>query len=407
MRDAIRQYIQGQRETIVALQRELVSRNAVGPESCGPGESEKAEFLFSYLEKLNISDIRRMNAPDPRVPSGVRPNLAAVIPGKNTSMTLWTVGHMDVVPVGDLNLWSGDPFTLRVDGDTLIGRGVEDNHQGIVSSLLLAGALRDLEIVPPINFGMLFVADEETGNTYGIKHILEYHADLFEQDDLFLVPDSGTPEGDEVEIAEKSMLWARIIVNGRQCHASRPEQGNNSLLAASDLILGLRSLYERFDARNMLFTPPYSTFEATKKEANVENINTIPGRDVFYLDCRILPQYEVDDVLSAIMDSALVVRDRYGVSIDVETVQRDQGAHPTSEDSPVVARLQAAIREHLCVEPHLVGIGGGTVANLLRQRGYQAVVWSRIMHNAHQPDEKGSINFTLGDAQIFASILFA
>ena len=47
-------------------------------------------------------------------------------------MTLWTVGHMDVVPVGDLNLWSGDPFTLRVDGDTLIGRGVEDNHQGIV-----------------------------------------------------------------------------------------------------------------------------------------------------------------------------------------------------------------------------------------------------------------------------------
>ena len=239
------------------------------------------------------------------------------------------------------------------------------------------------------------MADEETGNTYGIKHILEYHADLFEQDDLFLVPDSGTPEGDEVEIAEKSMLWARIIVNGRQCHASRPEQGNNSLLAASDLILGLRSLYERFDARNMLFTPPYSTFEATKKEANVENINTIPGRDVFYLDCRILPQYEVDDVLSA---NQWTRRLSYVTDTECPLMWKPfNGTRvriPLSEDSPVVARLQAAIREHLCVEPHLVGIGGGTVANLLRQRGYQAVVWSRIMHNAHQPDEKGSINFT-------------
>lgn len=407
MRDAIHRHIQSQKDTVITLQRELISRNAVGPDSGGPGESEKAEYLTTYLKKMGITNIRRMNAVDTRVPSGVRPNLAAVIPGKNPDVTLWIIGHMDVVPAGDPALWSADPFTLRVDGDTLTGRGVEDNHQGMVSALLLAGALSELKIEPPINLGMLFVADEETGNTLGIRHVLDNHGDLFGPEDFFLVPDSGNAEGDEVEIAEKGLLWLKITVKGRQCHASRPAQGTNSLLAASDLILGLRSLYDRFNAHDALFTPPYSTFESTKKEANVENINTIPGRDVFYLDCRVLPQYELDEVINAVMDSALTVRDRYGVTVEVETVQREQGGVPTPADSPVVKNLQTAIRETLHVESRLVGIGGGTVANLLRQKGYHAVVWSRIMHNAHQPDEQGSISFTLGDAQIFASVLFS
>jgi succinyl-diaminopimelate desuccinylase len=407
MRDAVLQYLQGQKDTVVAIQQELVSRNAVGPESGGPGECEKAEYITSYLEQLGITDIRKMNALDPRVPQGVRPNLAAIIPGENTDKTLWVIGHMDVVPAGNLELWSGDPFTLRVEDDMLLGRGVEDNHQGIVSSLLLASALKDLKITPPINFGLLFVADEETGNQYGMRHVVDKHAKLFGDNDLFLVPDSGTPEGDEVEIAEKSMLWLRIIVEGRQCHASRPEKGTNSLVAASDFVIRLRSLYDTFDARNDLFSPSISTFEATKKEANVENVNTIPGRDVFYLDCRVLPQYELDDVLNAVMEIAQGIRNQYGVSIDVETVLREQGGTPTAADGPVSSRLQTAIRDVLGIQPRIVGIGGGTVANLLRQQGHQATVWSRIMHNAHQPDEKGSIAFTLGDAQVFASILFA
>ena len=33
-----------------------------------------------------------------------------------------------------------------------------------------------------------------------------------------------------------------------------------------------------------------------KKEANVPNINTIPGEDSFFMDCRILPQYSLDEV---------------------------------------------------------------------------------------------------------------
>ena len=86
---------------------------------------------------------------------------------------------MDVVPPGDLELWKTNPYQVVVDGDTLIGRGVEDNQHGLTSSLLVAHALQKLSVTPDLNLGLLFVADEETGNNLGIHYILEHHAEIF------------------------------------------------------------------------------------------------------------------------------------------------------------------------------------------------------------------------------------
>ena len=64
---------------------------------------------------------------------GQRPNLVALLPGQRPEK-VWVLSHLDVVPVGELNLWHTDPFSLHVDGDLLYGRGVEDDHHGIVAS---------------------------------------------------------------------------------------------------------------------------------------------------------------------------------------------------------------------------------------------------------------------------------
>ena len=58
----------------------------------------------------------------------------------------------------------------------------------------------------------------------------------------------------------------------------------NTLRASAQLILALEELPRWFKQRDRNFEPPISTFEPTKKEANVFNVNTIPGEDVFYLD---------------------------------------------------------------------------------------------------------------------------
>lgn len=403
----ILRHIESQSETVIDLQRQLVAIPALGPLNGGPGEKDKTEFLKTYLAAMGFAAVREFQAPDPAVPCGYRPSLAAVVPGQNTAKTLWVISHTDIVPPGDLALWNSDPYTLVVDGDIMVGRGVEDNHQGVVSSLLVSKALLDNHITPPINYGVLLVADEETGSKFGLDYVVKQHADLFGPDDLFLVPDFGEPTSSMVEIAEKSMFWLKVIVEGKQCHASTPQAGINSLLAASALILKVPQLHAIFDRQDPMFDPPYSTFQPTKKEANVENINTIPGRDVFYLDCRVMPGYDLDEVMDRIRQFGQEVEQEYGVAISYEFVQREQAAQPTPADSEVVVRLMRSIKTvYPNAKPQVQGIGGGTVAAYLRRAGHKAAVWSTLMHNAHQPNERSAISTTIKDAQVMAAMLF-
>uniref|UniRef100_I2Q2B2 Acetylornithine deacetylase/succinyldiaminopimelate desuccinylase-like deacylase n=1 Tax=Desulfovibrio sp. U5L TaxID=596152 RepID=I2Q2B2_9BACT len=406
MLDALLPYLENERDAVIDLQRELTAIPALGPDNGGPGEREKADRLTALLAGLGFPAPREINAPDPRVPCGHRPNLAVVLPGADTSRTFWVISHLDIVPPGDRSLWRTDPYQLAVDGDLVYGRGVEDNQQAVVSSILLGKGLVATGARPPINYGMLFVADEETGSKFGLDYVAAHHGGLFNPDDLFLVPDFGLPTSEMVEVAEKSMLWLKIIVTGRQCHASTPEDGINSLSAAALFILKIHKLHDRFPARNPLFHPANSTFEPTKKEANVDNINTIPGRDVFYVDCRVLPEYSLDDVVAAIREFGKEVESICGVTIDYEVVQQEQAAPATPEDAPIVGRVMAGIKAVYGGNPRPMGIGGGTVAAYLRRRGYPAVVWATLEHNAHQPNERSSIAKTIGDAKVMARVLF-
>ncbi len=407
MLQSVLDLISQSREEAIALQRLLVSIPALAPENGGQGEKDKAEALKAFLEKWGFSAPTELRAPDPRVPCGYRPSLVYRLMGEDTSRTFWILSHLDVVPVGERALWKTDPFALTVEGDFIFGRGVEDNHQGLVSSVLLAKALLDQKAKPPFNLGLLLVADEECGNVFGLEHIMKHHADLFGANDLFLVPDHGAADGTEIEIAEKGVLWLKITINGQQCHASMPDKGVNALRAGAAMIVRLEGVKERFPASDPLFSPPVSTFEPTKKEANVENINTLPGRDVFYLDCRVLPCYPLDDVLASIKAIGAEIEKERGVSVSYDIVQKMNAAPSTAPDSEIVARLQKALREELRREARLTGIGGGTFAALLRRKGFPAAVWSTLLGMAHQPNEKASLSATLQDARLMARALFA
>lgn len=398
--------LDNERDTVIDLQRILVSTPALGPDNEGKGEREKATQIMALLDGYGLPPVTEYRAPDERVSCGHRPNLALVVKGEDTSRTFWIIAHMDVVPAGDPLLWQTNPFELTVDGDTLYGRGVEDNHQGLVSGILLAKALKETGTQPPINLGLLFVADEETGNAYGLGYIVENHADLFRKNDLFLVPDAGKPDSTQIEVAEKSILWLKVTVHGKQCHASTPDQGINSLKASAAFIMQADELKKRFGDTNDLFCPPTTTIEPTKKEANVPNVNTIPGLDVFYFDCRILPHYKVDDVIDAIKEAGREIEKTYHVTIDYEIVQKSQAAPITPHDSEIVTRLATAIHDEYGTLAKPEGIGGGTVAAYLRRLGLPVVVWSTLYENPHQPNERSSIAHTIRDAKVMARVLF-
>ncbi|MBI5526829.1 MAG: M20 family metallo-hydrolase [Deltaproteobacteria bacterium] len=401
--------IDGYRDEMIELQKKLSAIQALSPASGGEGEGKKADFLIEYLKGMKFSSIERLDAPDPACPGG-RPNVIARFKGKDSSRTIWVMSHLDVVPPGDPKLWTGDPWTVRpgkdaAGRDTLIGRGVEDNQQGVVSGIFAAKALMELPTVPAHDVALIFVADEETGSRWGIQWVLQEHAGLFRKEDLIIVPDAGDAHGTMIEVAEKSICWVKFEVKGKQVHASMPEKGVNAHLAASHLIVKLhKRLKAQFKEKDKVFDPPISTFEPTKKDANVPNINTIPGEDIFYFDCRVLPTRTLDEVITAVREECDAVEKDRGVKVTFDYPQKEQAAPATPVDAPVVLALQRAVKDVYNKKARPMGIGGGTVAAVFRRAGFNAAVWATMDEAAHQPDEYCVIDNMLGDAKVFAHV---
>ncbi|MGE5235777.1 MAG: M20 family metallo-hydrolase [Acidobacteriota bacterium] len=402
MNDDILGRIESYRGWAVELQRGLTAIPAICPESGGEGEYDKVVWLEQALRALPFDRVERLDAPDSRAKHGVRPNLVARYRGESSARTVWIMSHLDVVPPGDRTAWRTDPYTLHVEGGKLFGRGVEDNQQAVVSSLLVARALMDAGVRPPVDLALLFCADEETGSEFGAGFLAQHHRDLFGPADVFLVPDAGNPEGTLLEVAEKSLWWLKVRTVGRQCHASTPEQGVNAFRAASDLVTRLGSLYRTFGVTDPLFDPPISTFEPTKKEPNVPNVNTIPGDDVFYLDARVLPTVPLAEVEAEVRRLAREVEATHGVTVTLEDVQRAAAAPATNPDADVVRWVIESIREVHGITPEPKGIGGGTVAAIFRRLGLPAVVYAKLEETAHQPNESCILDNLIADAKVFA-----
>ncbi|MDR2478953.1 MAG: M20 family metallo-hydrolase [Treponema sp.] len=396
----------------VELETELTKRPAVSPDSGGEGELDKCVFLESWLRSHGLTRLERFDAPDPRAKGGVRPNLIVTIPGADIAHNsrLWIMSHIDVVPPGEMSLWHSDPWTVvRSDdgplGPRLTGRGVEDNQQGLTSSVLAALAFAALDIRPARTVKLLFAADEEMGSAYGIDWLLKSHRDLFNQNDMVLIPDSGDPRGETIEVAEKNLIWARFVTKGLQAHGSRPDQGANAHLAGAELAVRLHEgLSAAFGEHDPLFEPDYSTFQPTKKEANVPNINTIPGEDVFCMDMRILPRYPAQAVLGEIDRITAEVAAKHKVTIEY-TLPQLMKSKPTAADAPLVAMLGRAVHQVYGVKARPIGIGGGTVGAYLRNAGLDSAVWARLHDSAHQPNEYALLENILGDAKVMALMM--
>ena len=337
---------------------QLIRISAIGPESNGEGELRKAEMLSKILNEVGFDKLERHDANDSRVPSGKRPNLVAYLNGEDRDKRLWIVTHTDVVPSGEETMWKiTRPFEPTVKNNCVYGRGSEDNGQSLVASIFAAKALKRLNIKPKRTLALAFVADEEQGSTMGIQHLIK--KGIFRKNDLIVVPDSGNENGSFIEIAEKSILWFKLTTIGKQTHGSLPQKGLNAHRVGMQAALELDSmLHEKYKERNDYFNPPTSTFEPTRKDKNVDAVNIVPGEDVVYFDCRLLPQYDIEEALIEIKRVVSKIEKKTGAKINIEILQK-QSAPPLIENNPeIVELLKEAIKKARGIEATTGGIGG-------------------------------------------------
>lgn len=384
---------------IIEVAKRLIGIKSISPFSGGTGEGERADEIIRILKEIGIEKYERFDVED--TDKCKRSNVVVKI--GNAEKTLWIIAHIDTVPEGNISLWKKDPFKATVEGRRIYGRGTTDDGQGIFLALLLLKNLRKENL--KYNLGVAFVADEELGSKYGISKLMDKN--LFKKEDLIYVPDFGASDGMSVEIAEKSILWLKFTVEGRQYHASLPNNAINANRESAKFILLLdKHLHETYNKKDEKYDYPYSSFEPTRHDRNVENINTIPGREVFFFDCRILPEYDLDFVIDDVKRKILEFENQSNVKIKMEIIQKEQAPMPTSENSEAVLKLLQALKKR-GGEPKLVGIGGGTCAAFFRKEGYDAVVWSSMVEDvAHQVDEYIEIDNVLKDAETISLIIY-
>lgn len=398
------EYVESQRERLVEDFCAMLRVKAVGPESGGEGEHARAGHIVALARRLGLQDIEVMESHDPNVPSGRRPNIVIRVKGRRPGR-LWVVTHMDTVPEGDLSAWHTPPYEPTVKDGRIYGRGSEDNGQELMASLYgLASVVRS-GLVPEMDTGLVIVSDEEHGNVHGIDFVME--KGIFRKGDLVVVPDHGSLDGSEVEVVEKSIAWIEVEVAGRQTHASTPDKGINALeVAARFMLAACSKLRAKYSARDPLFDPPGSTFEPTKCDSNGPNVNTVPGRQRFSFDFRVLPDYPLDDIMADLRSVADEVGRESGAEISFTVLQRADAAPKTPIGSEVVRRLSEAISLTRDVTVKPTGIGGGTCAAPFRRAGIEAAVWATVASVAHDVNEYCIIDGLVGDAKVYA-LLFA
>jgi acetylornithine deacetylase len=156
-------------------------------------------------------------------------------PGTGGGPTLLLEGHVDVVPTGDLAAWTGrDPFSGRLDGTALHGRGACDMKAGVVAARWAVRALQHSGV--PLRGDVLLatVAGEEDGGlgTFGLLQ-RGWRADAC------VVPE---PTGLDVIPACAGALTFRLRVRGLATHASRRSEGVSAIEKLGPVLGALRRL---------------------------------------------------------------------------------------------------------------------------------------------------------------------
>jgi acetylornithine deacetylase/succinyl-diaminopimelate desuccinylase-like protein len=141
-----------------------------------------AHWVAENLKKSGCQQVKIIpTAKHPIVFAEYRPSLPA-------EQTVLIYGHYDVQPVEPLDLWKSDPFSARLDGEFLYGRGSSDMKGQIMACIkAFESIIRMGEL--PLNLKFLIEGEEEIGSP-NLEDFLKVNKDLLSCDIVFN-PDAG------------------------------------------------------------------------------------------------------------------------------------------------------------------------------------------------------------------------
>lgn len=189
------------RQVAVTPEVEMLQEYVRIDTSTPAGVAEGARWLIAQLRARGVTAELIESTPG-------RFNVYARVRGRERGEGLILFNHIDVVPPGDVQ-WTHPPFSGKVVGDQLWGRGAVDMKAMAICQLLAFADVARGD-VPAHDLVFLATADEETGSAHGMQWLLEHRPDIFEGIRY------GITEGGITEIMATRMTYFGIETGGKQ-----------------------------------------------------------------------------------------------------------------------------------------------------------------------------------------------
>ena len=354
------------------------------------GEKEICFFLFDYLKALGFSveiqDVLHN-----------RPNIIARINGDSNGESLMFNGHLDTVPIGNIENWESEPFKPVIKNNKLFGRGSTD-MKGAIASIIIA-MKKFIEANEKFDGEIIFVGvmGEETEGL-GSEKIIEQGI----RANMAIV---GEPSDGNIYRAHKGTLWFNLKTYGISEHSSQIKTtSNNAIQNMAFFIDEIGKMNSELEKINSFVGHP--TINIGKITGGIKQ-NIIPDECVISVDRRLLPNEDHNVVINNITKRLKHLEERDNrLKFDINIKMIREGTE-ISESEKIVSVVNNAIKLVLKTNPDISGMQATTDMSILVNKGnIPTVIYGPgYIKQAHTDNEFIELSQLVDSSKVYATIL--
>ena len=359
--------------------------------SVTPDEGGAIELLEGMLKKNGFSCSR--------ISRGGIENLFARWGSGKLGNSFAYNGHTDVVPVGNSQSWSVDPFGAEVKSGYLFGRGATDMKSSVAA--FVSAAIDFVAKNPPNGSIVITITGDEEGEAKnGTSAILDWMRQNEEKISHCLVGEPTCPEylGEMVKIGRRGSVTTKFSVKGLQGHTAYPNLAVNPLNALVRLMDALTQ--ESLDQGSEHFDP--STLAITTIDTGNSASNVIPEKATAKVNIRFNDNHTGQSIRRWLERTSDSVSKKTGTEIKVDThIIGDSFLTTPGQLSDIVCK---SIQQELGVKPVLSTTGGTSDARFIKNV-CPVVEFGLVGKTIHAIDERVEISQIRDLKKVYTRIL--
>lgn len=304
-------------------------------------------------------------------------------------------GHTDVVPLGNPDSWSVDPFGGKIIDGVLYGRGATDMKSAIAAFVEAVDRVKSSNGLKG-SVSLLITGDEEGPAINGTTKVLDWLAEKGETIDVCLVGEPTNPNklGDMVKIGRRGSLTGRITVTGVQGHTAYPHLADNPLPRLIRILDAISS--RELDTGTDHFQP--SNLQLTTIDTGNPATNVIPAEASAGLNIRFNDLHTGASLTDWLRDECEAVGGEYSLNVKVSG---EAFLTPPGDFSTLISE---AVEKATGQKPELSTSGGTSDARFIKN--YCPVAeFGLIGQTMHKVDERIAVADICALTDIYADIL--